>query len=188
MIWECTVTMCQGFFWLSATPHFPKLYLPKVYCQNVIFRSMAQTILNWAYPKLPHLPSFRKFVLLDLSFILKSFSCLPDLFLGWQAGCMAAKWSLMGTLPCSAILCQPRICFTILSHAYLCFLPLYYFTMVWAISQMLIIFTALYSILHHHCGTAHFCVACITTSSSDPFTFNLSTHTDTQYTTLLWET
>ena len=57
------------------------------------------------------------------SFLL-IFAFLTSSF-GWKAGCMAAKWSLMRTLPCSALLCQHRIC-SMLGHTMLCYISLEY--------------------------------------------------------------
>ena len=144
------------------------------------------------------LPCVRPVRIYNFAFILKSFLfCLPDLLVGWQAGCMAGKWSLMGTLPCSAILCHhmlyallysatPSICFTLLGHAFSPRInPHYYFTPAWTPVDMLcqsFVWYLLHSITELFLRLVHWCCSHYHNTVSDPFTFNLSTHTDTQFT------
>ena len=124
---------------------------------HLAYRCECETVLKLVkifQTMLSHVHIVHPFLQEHLVFLhLKIFFPLPDLLLGWQAGCMAGKWSLMGTLPCSALLCQPRICLASLFSPHY-----YYFTLAWT----------------PQCFADHLCIVCgrvhsICTVASEPF-------------------
>ena len=80
----------------------------------------------------------------------------------------------------------PSICFTLLGHAFSpCINPHYYFTPAWTPVDMLcqsFVWYLLHSITEPFWRLVPWCSAHYHNTVSDPFTFNLSTHTDTQFT------